>query len=357
MEIIELNTGENFKDRLFFWIRLYLRKKMITSSNRLVIDKNSFKRYFNDVNNIKNIDEFTILMKNLAKIHYNNLNSYFYVLQKLYYFLMTLDLKRLEEINEDIISDFLSTQEDKANSTRKIYRMVILNFFKFIELKSKVYFGIELNIKNITSSNGRLPRYLTKHELKKINLNLPDINPSKTLKNRFIIARNRLILKLLLFSGIRSCEIAVLNERDIEEKDGFYIISILGKCNKHRNVMIKTEQIKKELETYLELRENILKQHLKSKTLFISNKGNCIHTAIIYSIVRNSLKNNSLLGRYKNGGHLIRHSYASLIYNETNDILLLQRLLGHSSIETTKIYTHLDNKKIIAASNCLETIC
>lgn len=137
----------------------------------------------------------------------------------------------------------------------------------------------------------------------------------------------------------------------------YYIISILGKCAKYRNIAIEKRQIKDELESYLALREKIIAPHNLNKHLFLSKSGKVIRNNAIYVLVRNALKKNDLLGKCKNGAHTLRHSYASLIYKESNNLLLLQQLLGHSSIETTKIYTHLDESILANATRYLSAIC
>ncbi|MDE6886545.1 MAG: tyrosine-type recombinase/integrase [Helicobacteraceae bacterium] len=74
-------------------------------------------------------------------------------------------------------------------------------------------------------------------------------------------------------------------------------------------------------------------------------------------MVKSNLKASNLLAKHKNGGHTLRHSFASLIYKESNNLLLLQQLLGHSSIEITRIYTHLDENAITNATKYLDVIC
>ena len=108
------------------------------------------------------------------------------------------------------------------------------------------------------------------------------------------------------------------------------------------------------MNAYLAIRAKVAMPHFKR--LFFSKQGKILSHHAIYRIVRETFENNNLLGSQKKGAHTLRHSYASLIYKESNNLLLLQQLLGHSSIETTKIYTHLDETTLTNATQYLRAI-
>lgn len=353
-----LNPHDSFESSLFFWIKQYLRRKMITLSTRLVYDSKAYKSYVNEILAIKSMKDLHNFYHKLTKINFNNLSPYYFALQKLYEYLLPLKIARLEDIDEDYLNEFIMLQDKLSNSSKKTYRMVILNFFRFVENKNadNFNFGFEMNIKNIISSNIKPPRFLQIDELQRLRFYIKNNKPKGSLNARFITSRNNLILSLLIFGGIRTCEVIILNVNDIRVVDNFYIISILGKCNKYRNIAIEKSKIQRELELYLALRSKIVPPHL-NKSLFISKQGKFITNHTIYNAVKTALKHNNLLGTYKNGAHTLRHSYASLIYKESNNLLLLQQLLGHSSIETTRIYTHLDESTLTNATQYLRAIC
>lgn len=354
----ELNPCADFQSSLFFWIKQYLRHKMITLSTRLIYDRKLYKVYLSEILDIRDMESLVDFYKKLIKINFNNLSPYYLGLKNLYYFLLPLKIARMEDIDEDYLNESLMLQDNLSNSTKKTYRMVTLNFFKFVENKNKdnFNFGFEMNIKNITSSNIKQPHFLRTDELQKLRFSIKTNKPQGSIKTQFLMARNNLILSLLIFGGIRTCEVAILNKDDIREMGDYYIISILGKCAKYRNIAIEKNQIKDELKLYLALREKIIAPHNLNKHLFFNQFGKIIRNSTIYHLVRNTLKKNGLLGKYKNGAHTLRHSYASLIYKESNNLLLLQQLLGHSSIETTKIYTHLDESILTNATRYLSAI-
>lgn len=356
---IKLNPCADFQSSLFFWFKQYLRHKMVTISYRLVYDKKAYKSHINEILDIENMEALVVFYRKMLKNNAYNISSYYLGVKKLYDFLLPLKIAQLEDIDEDSLNEFLMLQDNLSNATKKSYRRIILNFFKFIEKRNSnnFAFGFEINIKNIVSSNVKLPRYLQLHELKTLHNAIKSNKPTtdKSLNNNFIIARDNLILSLLMFGGIRTCEVAILTKDDIKEVGDCYIISVLGKCSKYRNVPIAKYQIKDELDTYLTLKNKIVPQHL-SKNLFLNKKGKRITHHAIYHIVRSALERNNLNAKSKNGAHTLRHSYASLIYKESNNLLLLQQLLGHSSIETTKIYTHLDESTLTNATQYLRAI-
>ena len=356
-KILPLNPCDSFETSFFFWIRAYLRHKMITLSTRLVYDKNAYKSYVNEILEIENMQSMQTMYRKLLKINFYNISCYYLATKKLYEFLLPLKIARLEEIDEDYLNEFLMLQ-NLSNATKKTYRKTLLNFFKFIERKNKdnFTFGFEMKVKNIVSSNIKLPRYLQLHELQTLRESIKQNAPttSDSLNKNLLKARNNLVLSLLIFGGIRSCEVSMLNMNDIKEVDDYYIISIYGKCAKYRNIAIEKSQIENEINTYLAIRAKVAIPHFKR--LFFSKQGKILSHHAIYRIVRKTFENNNLLGSQKNGAHTLRHSYASLIYKESNNLLLLQQILGHSSIETTKIYTHLDESILTNATQYLRAI-
>lgn len=348
--------GGSFKESFLFWMKKYLLNKSLTLSNRLVFDINKFRGLISRIEEANSLDSLRKIINGFRNVGFSNIVFYYHILKNLYEFLNLHNLDSMREVNDELIIQFLHFKSNLSNSTKKNIRIVSINFFQFIEKHNidKHLFEIELNIRSIESSNSRAPRYLKKDSLSLILKNLE--TPQSRGKLNFNKARNNLILKLIILTGMRNCEVRYLKLSDIEIENNFYLITLLGKGNKFRKVAIKTSQIKNEFDAYLEFRETIFPKHLAKNFLFLSPRGNILSKNTIFSIVRNILKKNNLLAPCKNGSHMLRHSYASLVYQESNNILLLQRLLGHSSIETTRMYTHLDERELINATKYMESI-
>lgn len=147
---------------------------------------------------------------------------------------------------------------------------------------------------------------------------------------------------IVAFSGMRSQEVRNLKFSDLKptcNKDGeeFYSIRITGKGNRQRMAMIKKEYIQKYLSEWMN--SNLKKRKYNTEYLFLNSLKKGSNTTREFLI--KTLKELNLLDKKERVGlHMLRHSFASYVYGESKDIVLVQNLLGHSSIETTQIYVH-----------------
>ncbi|MDR2342207.1 MAG: tyrosine-type recombinase/integrase, partial [Campylobacteraceae bacterium] len=139
-----------------------------------------------------------------------------------------------------------------------------------------------------------------------------------------------------------------LKVRDISEEKDCFVLRIRGKGNKYRVVLIKRSLV-----------ENELKEHLESSLpnkdglLFCNRNGSKMTQAYVSRIVEHML---AIAGvrKEKNGAHMLRHTFATLLYHKRKDIVLVQEALGHASLNTSRIYTHFDNSKLKEAANVAE---
>ena len=175
----------------------------------------------------------------------------------------------------------------------------------------------------------RLPKYLNLEQAKKIQ----NIFNYTNCKNP---ERDNLILILLLNTGMRVGELANLNLRNInlEEKT----INVIGKGNKERIIYIN-EYCKNGIKNYLTLRKKSFKPFLVTK------KGERLTVNRIESICKKAFKLMDL-EEYNYTTHSLRHTAATIIYKSCNDILITKEFLGHSSIVSTQIYTHINNREL-----------
>ena len=177
----------------------------------------------------------------------------------------------------------------------------------------------------------RLPRnILTAIEAKKI-LKMPD-------QSTAMGYRDRTMLEILYSTGIRRQEIMNLTIHDVDTKDGYLRIN-QGKGKKDRVVPLGRIACQY-LENYIyHVRPNFLKKDPSSIVLFLSFHGNVMSKVVVGAAVRKYTK---LAGIKKNvTPHTFRHTCATLMIKNKANIRYVQELLGHESIETTQIYTHL----------------
>jgi integrase/recombinase XerD len=250
----------------------------------------------------------------------------------------------MKEIDEELLSDFLASETaNLSDATKKNYRIALLGFFGYIDKQNEeengnIYrYGIELkNWGGLAGKSGtKLPSFLNKEEVNKFITAIDKYE----FKNSILAVRNRLVIKIILYTGIRVGEAININIKDFVKEDDAYIIQVRGKGNKPRVVMIKEKIIKSDLSTWLDTR-------CCDDNLFLCNqKGKKLTQAYISRIVEQILMSIGLR-KEKNGAHMLRHTFATLLYQKSKDLILVQESLGHADINTSRIYTHFDISRL-----------
>lgn len=188
-------------------------------------------------------------------------------------------------------------------------------------------------------AKNRLPVYLEDDELTLLFQSIEG-------KYRY---RNMAILLLMAYAGLRVGEVHRLNVHDLQQ-DGS--IHVLGKGRKWRAIPLP-EALNAILRKAL--KERIVPKQSKEQAFFVSQFGRRLSIRMIQAIADETLsrlkEKAPSLSMKKLSSHKLRHSFATMQIRSGTDIRTLQELLGHSSIETTQIYTHVDNKQLQNAMN------
>ena len=185
----------------------------------------------------------------------------------------------------------------------------------------------------------RLPKYLSLEESKR----LLSISQSEEDRNA---VRNHAIITLFLNCGMRLSELCNINIKDIDFTENR--LTVIGKGNKERTIYLNNACIKA-INSYLEERPKVDVKYASRDALFLSEQKKRISNRTVQYVVKQELKRSGLdITKYS--VHKLRHTAATLMYKYGNvDIRALQELLGHESIATTEIYTHVDNDQIRSA--------
>ena len=340
----ELDFMNSFEKTLLFWIERFVRNKLTTLSNRQVTDKNKLAMIIQSlVKGTKSIDELSLIVKDARNIGLAGINTYFNPLFKLYNFTLNLGLASMKEIDEELLSDFLASETSAlSDASKKNHRIALLALFSYIDKQnensdgSSYLFKIELkNWGGLSGKSGtKLPSFMNKSEIDKF---LNAIDTYEFSDNTSY--RNRLILKIIIYTGIRVSEILNLKLKDIFKEESVYLMQIKGKGNKPRVVMIKSNIIKNDLKHWLDMRV------CNSDLLVCNQKGEKLTQAYISRTVENILISVGIR-KEKNGAHMLRHSFATLLYAKHHDLILVQEALGHADINTSRIYTHFDKDRL-----------
>lgn len=248
-----------------------------------------------------------------------------------------IDVPFIQSITlSDLYAFMAYVSNDRDNSSYARARKVasLKSFFKYLTYKAKLLDSnpaAELESPKILK---RLPRYLNIEESKQL-LNSVEGQFSE---------RDYAIITLFLNCGLRLSELVGINLNNIKGT----VLSVIGKGNKERSIPLNNACIKA-LEDYMKVRpKNAVKDR---NALFLSERRQRISKESVQKIVKKYIKAAGLdPERYST--HKLRHTAATLMYKYGNvDIRSLQELLGHESISTTQIYTHLDSKQLRNAVN------
>jgi len=348
----DIDHKNNFNKTLLFWLDRFVKSKLTSLSNRHVNNNEKLSILIRQLNiGTKNIDELKQLAKDARNIGLIGINTYINPLEKLYRYITKFLYESIKEIDEEILSEFLASQTGSlSDATKKNYRMAIVSFFGFIDKQNEDnngnshQFRIELkNWGGLRSSHAtKLPSHMQDKELKRFL----DAMESTNFKE-YARAKNKLLIKTILYTGMRVSEALGLHVKDIVLEDGFFIFQIRGKGNKPRIAMIKEKYIKYDLKEWLHIRDK------KSSLLFQSRTGKPLTQSYV-SYVMDKMLLEAGVRKEKNGAHMLRHTFATKLYQKNKDLVLVQEALGHADINTSRIYTHFDKDRLKVAADIMD---
>lgn len=213
----------------------------------------------------------------------------------------------------------------------------IRSFYKYLTVKAKLLAENPVADLDSPKAAKTLPRYLSLAESKKL-LNAVDG------RNR---ERDYSILSIFLNCGLRISEVVALNVSDFHSDS----LRVIGKGDKERIVYLNESSIKA-IESWLAVRKNLTPVH--EPALFVSNRRTRISHEMVHKMVKTTLLKAGL-DPTQYSSHKLRHTAATLMLQNGVDIRTLQEVLGHEHLNTTQIYTHVDNSelRVAAAANPL----
>ena len=263
--------------------------------------------------------------------------------------ILDIDINFLKEISSSDVLEFLSyLAHDRANSdltglaasSRSRKLSAIKSFFKYLTARTKLLQEnpvAELEYPKIRKS---LPKYLTMEQSAALLRSVSSPNEK----------RDYAILMIFLNCGIRRSELVGLNLTDVYEDR----IRVVGKGNKERFVYFGTA-CRNAIEAYLTERQ---KQVLSdNRALFGSRDSNRISVSAVHRLVKKALLQAGL-DPEQFSAHKLRHTAATMMLSGGVDVKTVQDVLGHENLNTTQIYTHIENTelKLAAEANPLSKL-
>lgn len=279
------------------------------------------------IHNLEYLNEYLEYL-NIDKKYSNNTILSYHNDLKIY--LNFLKEKSVLKVQKKDVQIFLNQERQDKNSRTIAHLLTVLNnFYQFL-------------LKN---------QYLSKNpveyiELPKLKKTLPTVLSHKEIESLLDIElvtkydyRNKAMLELLYSSGLRVSELVNLTVYDVQLSEN--IVRIIGKGGKERIVPID-DYATKYLTIYMnEYRPQLMKKQI-TNDLFLNNLGKKISRQAMFKIIQQIALKKDIRTHFS--PHTLRHSFATHLLENGADLRSIQELLGHSSISTTQIYTHVSNQ-------------
>ena len=289
--------------------------------------------------------------KKTLNLSNNTLMNYKRVLDSFYQFFALKNeeevINSVFEIDRDFILEYLNSKGDIAVNTKNLHITVIKSFLSYISENNSDNIDLTQKLKGITAKNVKKESESLSKEEEAI---LEGYMHKPQKKKTFLQIRNRLLVKLLYYTGVRASELLAITLKDISlmKEEGVYKIYILGKGNKYRYVYIKQEIIEGDLE-YLRdhfFTNEIMIENNKEHYIAVTQKGRVMHRAELYTMLDRLYKK---LYIKKRGVHMLRHTFGKRMVQKNINLSTIKEMMGHENIQTTMIYARSDERTMIEA--------
>lgn len=255
-----------------------------------------------------------------------------------------------------LAQEFLIFEKNEMdNHPKAMYRkgVALRQFFKYLTNNKAIFSVSPLANLELSTPKPALPKYLTLEESKEMlsNINTPEQK------------RDYCIITFFLNCGMRLSELVGIDLQDIRSThdssgNEIYTLKVLGKGNKERMIYLNDACVSAYL-NYLDFEETDNSKRAaagdrdmtaRTDALFLSKRNTRISNRRVQQIVENCLKESGLDNRGLSV-HKLRHTAATLMYQNGVDVRVLKEVLGHENLNTTQIYTHVSNEQMKKAMN------
>ncbi len=268
------------------------------------------------------------LEKRLAQ---NTVEAYMRDLRSFAHFILRMYDVPPAKVEEPMVQRYVAWLYDRGREKASQARALsgVKSFFNFLLISDRIESSPAEFV--LTPKFGRhLPDVLTTGEIDRIIAAVDGTTPKEI--------RDAAMLEVLYSCGLRVSELTSLRIRDLFFGEGY--IRVTGKGDKQRLVPISSTA-RERIHRYLEVRRSA---RAGEETLFLNNRGNSLTRVMIFTILREAARRAGI--EKKISPHTFRHSFATHLLEGGAGIRQVQELLGHESILTTEIYTHLDDSHL-----------
>jgi len=239
-----------------------------------------------------------------------------------------------QDVDTLLIRNFLGHLLKLGLEKRSIARKLsaVKSFFKYL-FRNEIIMINPASVVMAPKKDYKLPTVLSIDQARK----LMELPPNDTFEG----LRNRAILELLYGSGLRLGEILNLRKEDVDLSGGY--VRVLGKRNKERILPLGSYS-KKALIDYLKIRAEEIKDFKDPSVIFVNVKGNKLYPLAVQNMTKKFMM--QLSEQEHLSPHVLRHTFATHLLDQGADLLVVKELLGHESLSTTQIYTHVSMERL-----------
>lgn len=233
-----------------------------------------------------------------------------------------------EEVKSEQIREWIVLLMDDGCSPSSVNRKLssIRSFYRF--LLKKRYVDVDPLCKIVgPKKNKKLPYFLNEAQMDRL---LDDAD----FGGGFNGCRDRLVIEMFYATGMRLSELIELNDVDIDFSSS--LLKVVGKRNKERLIPFGDE-LREQILKYIDIRDEAVLR--TDDAFFVRENGKRLYPVLVYNIVKRNLSKVTTLK--KKSPHVLRHTFATSMLNHEAELGAVKELLGHKSLVTTEIYTHV----------------
>lgn len=289
----------------------------------------------------KAIDAYLLHCKLEKNLNSKTIQAYTIDLKQFHFFTEMSEIECVQNVDRVILRNYFNKIENLKPRSIKRKMTCLKTMFNYLEFEDV----IDINPFRKMQLKYKVPKYLPtvmdKREIEKLLKTAYTLRSAVQNKSTYSYAektRDIAILETLFATGVRVSELCHLQKKDIDLDSG--LITIFGKGNKERIVQIVDSETKSILDEYATLFQSKLE---RSDFFFINRLNNCISSQSVRYMVHKYVQLADI--KKKVTPHTFRHTFATLLLEADVDLTYIQHFLGHSSIMTTQIYTHVNKQK------------